>query len=178
MNWPSCNSFGMIFSGHTLQIQTQKLIQKWAAKMYQLKKCIHWFCRSKCVNFRKRAEFKWSIFQWQLMISEFMKPKIYLIRRLLSNFSSMSLPAGQANKSGNEPANQSISLWLSVNQFICHTVSQSVSNWACQPVNWSEVLLLSHIRIDQWSAVRDDDGRVFWSWVVCIICCLFVCFNE
>ena len=27
-------------------------------------------------------------------------------------------------------------------------------------------------------AVSDDDGRVFWSWVVCVNCCLFVSLNT
>ena len=31
---------------------------------------------------------------------------------------------------------------------------------------------------NQWSAVSDDDGRIFWSWVVCVICCLFVSLNT
>ena len=130
----------MIFNGHTLQFSNTKTNTKVSSiNVLSIKKCIQWFCSLTVWISEKRAAFNWSIFQWQLMISEFMTPKIYLIHRFLSNFSSMST-SQSSHWSGNEPANQSINLWLSVNQFICHTVSQSVSNWAHQPVNWSEVL--------------------------------------
>ena len=122
--------------------QTHKLIQKWAAKMFQLK--MHsMILQSNCVNFRKKSCILiWSIFQWQLMISEFMTPKIYLIYRFLSNFSiiSTSQSSQLVRQWASQSTNQSVSDCQSIILSVIQSVSQSVSNWTRQPVNWSEVL--------------------------------------
>ena len=117
-------------------------------------------------------------FYGKVLMIKLMTPNLWHLKFMLfiDSFpiSPICQPASQANKSGNEPANQSINQSLTVIRLSAiQSVSQSVSNWACQPVNWSEVLLLSHIRIDQWSAVSDDDGRIFWSWVVSLFVAFF-----
>ena len=110
--------------------QTHKLIQKWAAKRFQLK--MHsMILQSNCVNFRKKSCILiWSIFQWQLMISEFITPKIYLIYRFLSNFSIIS--TSQSSQLVRQWAIQSTNQSVSDCQLIILSVIQSVSQSVSQ----------------------------------------------
>ena len=130
----------MIFSGHTLQFSNTKTNTKVSSiNVLSIKKCVQWFCSLTVWISEKERHLSDQYFNGSLWSLNLWHLKFILF---IDSFpiSPVCQPASQANWSGNKPANQSINLWLSVNQFICHTVSQSVSNWAHQPVNWSEVL--------------------------------------